>query len=77
MGGYGGLERSVKDERGLWVRMRKKEIKFWCYNGAEVGHGRATYWQGPCQVSEISWSWLSTSGMAVPTLARAVPAFWT
>jgi hypothetical protein len=25
--GYGGLERSLKDERGLCVRMRKKKRK--------------------------------------------------
>jgi hypothetical protein len=50
------LERSLKDERGLWLRMRKKKEKFEGYrvenSGTAVppiGTGRATYWHGPCQ----------------------------
>jgi hypothetical protein len=56
--GYGGLERSLKDERGLWFRMKEEEEKILCYSGLEVGHGRATYWHGPCQVSGVLWVWV-------------------
>jgi hypothetical protein len=41
MGGYGGLERSLKDEKGLCLRMNGEEEKNWGYTTLEVGHGRA------------------------------------
>ena len=41
MGGYGGLERSLRDERGLWVVNEEEGKKFLCYRQQDIRHGRA------------------------------------
>lgn len=52
------LERSLKVERGLCLRMKEEEGKFCDIGCVEVGHGRATYWHGPCQGSGVLLSFM-------------------
>jgi len=45
------LERSLKEERCLWLRMKEKEENFCGYTHLEVAHGHASWEHGPCQGS--------------------------
>jgi hypothetical protein len=68
----------LKDERGLLFVNEEEERKICIYGQQEVGHGRATYWHGPCHLSDfIHHFFASKLGTAVPYLARAVPLLWS
>jgi hypothetical protein len=52
--GYGGVEKSLKDERGLWFRMRKKKEKFEGYRVEKSGTAVPPIGPGRAKLLEVN-----------------------
>ena len=51
------LERCLRDERSLCLRMKEEEGKFLVNGGLEVAHGRATVGMSRANFLDFWWIW--------------------